>query len=184
MSFIQLEIDFMIIIGFLLLPNEYAFNSNHTIHCQMACMRWARCSFQCKGRLSKYRDFHYKDKAVVRLSYLYLRDENSYRGKAAFIYWDGSPWYIILWRCLDMNLKFNYFSKISLGTVWTRLTWISHILWFPSHLIMVSIYEITHYIYSVFSHCLRPFPRDKRWKIIPGCGYYGDFVQSSHLPLS
>ena len=174
----------MIIIGFLLLPNEYATNSNHTIHCQMACMRWARCSFQCKGRLSKYRDFHYKDKAVVRPSYLYLYDENSYRGKAAFIYWDGSLCVHNYLKMPGHEFEIQLFLKDIFRTIWARLTWISILLWFPNHLIMVSICEITHYIYNVLSHCLRPFPRDKMWKMIPGYGYFGDFVRSSHLPLS
>ena len=33
-------------------------------------------------------DFHYKDKTVMKLSYLY--DGNSYAGKTSPLYWDGA----------------------------------------------------------------------------------------------
>ena len=39
-----------------------------------------------KDRLSRYGDFHYKDKAVVRPSYIY--NGNPYTGKTASLYWD------------------------------------------------------------------------------------------------
>ena len=43
--------------------------------------------FQYKDCLSRYRDSHYKDKAFMRLSYLY--DGSSYTGKASSLYCDG-----------------------------------------------------------------------------------------------
>ena len=41
---------------------------------------------QYKDRLSMYEDSHYKDKTVMRPSYLY--DGNSYTGKTTSLYWD------------------------------------------------------------------------------------------------
>ena len=41
---------------------------------------------QYKDHLSMYGDFHYKDKMVMRLSYLY--NGNTYTGKTS-LYWDG-----------------------------------------------------------------------------------------------
>ena len=46
---------------------------------------WPR--FQYKGRIYPYMYFHYKDKKVVRPSYLY--NGNLYTGKTAFSYWDA-----------------------------------------------------------------------------------------------
>ena len=43
--------------------------------------------FQYQALLFRNRDSHYKDKTVVRLSYLY--NGNSYTGKIASLYWDG-----------------------------------------------------------------------------------------------
>ena len=43
-----------------------------------------RALFQYKDRLSSYGDFHYKDKTVVRPSYLYYG--NAYTGKSASLY--------------------------------------------------------------------------------------------------
>ena len=40
--------------------------------------------FQYKDRLFRYADSHYKDKTVVRQSYLY--SDNPYAGKAASLY--------------------------------------------------------------------------------------------------
>ena len=42
---------------------------------------------QYKDGLSRYGDFHYKDKTVARLFYFY--DGDSYTGKTTFLYWDG-----------------------------------------------------------------------------------------------
>ena len=44
---------------------------------------WHLGPFQCKDSLSRSRDSHYQNKAVIRWSYLY--DGNSYTGKTAFI---------------------------------------------------------------------------------------------------
>ena len=48
---------------------------------------------QYKDCLSRYRDFHYKDKLVVRLSYLH--NGNPYTGKMASLYLDGP---LIIWH--------------------------------------------------------------------------------------
>ena len=50
-----------------------------------AAYTWAL--FQYKKRLSRYEDFHYKDKTVVRPSYLY--NGNSYAGRTASLCWDS-----------------------------------------------------------------------------------------------
>ena len=42
---------------------------------------------QCKDRLFIYGDFYYKDKTVMRPSYLY--NGNPYTGKTAYLYWDN-----------------------------------------------------------------------------------------------
>ena len=42
---------------------------------------------QYKDGLSRYGDFHYKDKTVLRPSYLY--DGNPYTGKTIYLYWDS-----------------------------------------------------------------------------------------------
>ena len=52
--------------------------------------------FQYKDYLSMYRDFHYKDKIVMRLSHLY--NGNSYTGKMTSLYLNSPP-------ALDVLLK-------------------------------------------------------------------------------
>ena len=46
-------------------------------------------TFQYKECLSKCGYLYYKDKTVMRLSYLY--DQSLYTGKTASFYWDGPP---------------------------------------------------------------------------------------------
>ena len=56
-----------------------------------------RALSQYKDSLSMYGDFHYKDKKVVRPSYLY--NGNSYTGKSVSLYWDGPQ--VVLWCVPD-----------------------------------------------------------------------------------
>ena len=49
--------------------------------------RWRGQPSQYKDCLSRYGDFHYKDKTVVRPSYFY--NGNSYTGKKISLYWDA-----------------------------------------------------------------------------------------------
>ena len=41
----------------------------------------------CKDSLPRYGDFHYKNKTILKPSYIY--NGNSFTGKTTFLYWDG-----------------------------------------------------------------------------------------------
>ena len=53
---------------------------NYTVACETLS--------QYKDHFSRYGDFHYKDKMVIGLSYLY--NGNPYTTKMASLYWDGT----------------------------------------------------------------------------------------------
>ena len=59
----------------------------------LTCFVWniklfcTRALFQYKDGLSRYGDFHYKDKTVMRPYYLY--NGNTYIGKMVSLYWDS-----------------------------------------------------------------------------------------------
>ena len=60
-----------------------------------------RASSQYNDRLSGYRDFHYKDKTVVRPSYLY--NGNSYSGKTTSVHWHGPRSLAIQNKTYELN---------------------------------------------------------------------------------
>ena len=65
---------------------------------------------QYKDRLSRYGDFQYKHKMIIRPSYLYV---NPYAGKSACLFWTGR-WYIFTWGKLviiDINLMPSHYLK-------------------------------------------------------------------------
>ena len=82
-----------------------------------------RAPSQYKDGLSRYGDFHYKDKTVVRLSYLY--NGNSYTGKTAFVYWDCTDPCILIYAlypqhiCIMVQLLCELFPQMSLQTFMT-----------------------------------------------------------------
>ena len=62
-------------------------NAINLIHHQYSDVS-TRALSQCKDGLSRCEDFHYKDKMVMRPSYLY--NGNPYTGKTTSLYWDAS----------------------------------------------------------------------------------------------
>ena len=71
-----------------MLNNYYEQTYKHIcILFKFSTLRWNSAPFQYENSLSRYVDFHYKEKMVVRLSYLY--NGNSHTGKTTSLYWNG-----------------------------------------------------------------------------------------------
>ena len=72
-----------------------------------------RVPFQYKYHLCRYEDFHYKDKTVLRTSYL-----GPYVGNTAFVYWDGLRVFVCkehMRRCVIADiLRLGSFMKYCL----------------------------------------------------------------------
>ena len=61
---------------------------------------------QMKDRLTRYRNFCYNDKTVVRYCYLY--NGNPYTGKAASLYWDPPPLQLKSYASSDQSYAKNF----------------------------------------------------------------------------
>ena len=57
--------------------DQYPYNLNKNGHCVYTALQFPEQGFQYKDCLSSYKDFHYKDKTVVRPSYLYDGNANT-----------------------------------------------------------------------------------------------------------
>ena len=60
---------------------------HQTFHGRSTAKQCSRALSQYKDRLSRYGDFHYKDRMVMIVSYLY--NGNLYTGNMASLYWNG-----------------------------------------------------------------------------------------------
>ena len=93
---------------------------------------WAPSQYK-KKHLSRYRDSHYKDEMVARLSYLY--NGNLYTGKMACLYWD-TPWIR------------GYSAKRALSAI---ELWGKHLFQDPSNLVVNTLNRFE--IRSIFQRC-------------------------------
>ena len=93
------------------------FQSCHVVLEKDSCFKMAaRVLFLYKNWLFRHKDFHCKDKMVVRSSYLY--NGNSYTGKTASLYWEV-PGVIF-----PANIKIHYdWCIYPLYKDYTRLSW-------------------------------------------------------------
>ena len=77
-----------------------------------------RTPFQHKDLLSRFRDYHFKDKTVVRLSYLY--NGNSYACEIASLCWNCQKT-LAVWEMFFLILK-------HVSGFWSRLEWVLQIM--------------------------------------------------------